>query len=247
MLGLNPEELFEQRNVHDSYYSTSSNNYNDPSSLPHINDLLTHSDESEDDEEFNVDVDDIDDIMQDIDFGYRSNSNFPVALGNPLSGYSGSHGFEIGYSVTDDEYDDDGEDNTGEEEDDTGGEEDDTGGEDDDTGGEEDDTGGEEDNTGGEEDDDDDDDEEDNGCVSNNYDTNHSETDSSSDDGREVVITSSPMDSEQSYNSWDSHGVEILNNSNIIRSISSYSEDSTDSSQSSLSCSSSSTSSSSSF
>jgi len=135
MLGLNPEELFEQSNVHDSYYSTSIN-YDVGNNLRISTFLFDNTDESEvDDDDYDVeenDIDDIDDIMQDIDFGYRSNSNFPVVFSNPLSGYSRENEFEIEYPLTDDD-DDDGE---NVEDNDTGGEEEDND-EDNDTGGEE--------------------------------------------------------------------------------------------------------------
>lgn len=215
MLGLNPEELFEQRNIHDSYYSTSSN-YDDVYYMPYNNAFIDNADESEvDDDDYDVEVDDIDDIMQDIDFGYRSNSNFPVVLANPLSGYSGSHEFEIEYPVTTDDDDDAEEDDDGDVEDDDGAVE--------------------------EEDDDDDDDsgEEDNGgCVLNNYGPyeygiNHSWAVSSSDEEREIVHTSSPMDSEQSGHSWNVSANDMVDDNDGTSS--SYSEDSTDSSQSGIS------------
>lgn len=219
MLGLNPEELFEQRNVHDSYYSTSSN-YNIANYMPYNNAFIDDSDESEvDDRDYDVDVDDIDDIMEDIDFGYRSNSNFPVVLANPLSGYSGSHEFEIEYPVTDDDDDDDAE----------GDDDDDDDDDDNDDDEDEDDTGGEEDN-----------DEDNEGCVLNNYNpheydtTNQTWADSSSiDETEDIVRSPSPMDSEQSRHSWNMSGNEIINVSAVTSS--SYSEDSTDSSQSDIS------------
>jgi len=215
MLGLNPEEIFEQRNVQDSYYSASSNNFNAARFLPYNNEInIVRSDESENSDDF--EVDDIDDMIIQ-DFGYRRNSDFPVVLSNPISGYSGSREFEIVYPMTDDDdYDDDDDDDEEDDEDD-------------------------EDDTGEEEEDDDDDEEDNEGCASNNYydaheyDTNHSWADSSSDEGREVV-SSSPMDSEQSDSSLDTNDTINTNEIHLIAGTNStYSEDSTDSSQSSIS------------
>jgi len=211
MLGLNPEELFEPSNFHDSYYSTSSN-YDGDNNMRPSNALFDNTDESEVDDDYDVEVDDIDDIMQDIDFGYRSNSNFPVVLANPLSGYSGSHEFEIEYPVTDDDDDEDEDDDDDEEDEDN--------------------------DTGGEEEDNDEDNE---GSVLNSYNLHRidnwtdSSSDSSSEEEREIVHDSTPQafmnsqDSDQS-DAWNMSGDDIIDVGAVTGS--SYSEESTDSSQS---------------
>lgn len=111
MLGLNPEELFEPRNVHDSYYSDSSN-YDVPNYIPFYNIIIDNIDDSEvDDDDLEIDDDDIDDddldeIIQDFHSGYYG---YPSRI---LSPGPGSQEFDMESMGNDD-----GEDNdTGEEE-----------------------------------------------------------------------------------------------------------------------------------